>query len=71
MILAGKKYIEKVNNYMLEQYDNFFTSQLENLLNKANLKSENNCPGYVTVGNYQRNGHEVSGYTRSCPYHNR
>lgn len=31
--------------------------------------NENNCPGYVDVSSYTRNGKEVSGYTRDCPYH--
>ena len=29
----------------------------------------NNCPGYVYVHNYMRNGKEVNGYSRNCPYH--
>ena len=31
--------------------------------------NENNCPGYVDVSSYTRNGKEISGYTRDCPYH--
>ena len=29
----------------------------------------NNCPGYVNVHSYMRDGKEVRGYIRNCPYH--
>ena len=62
--ISGRDFI-----YKLKQSASSETDVLE-MLNYSNKYVRNNgCPGYVTVDEYMRNGHKVSGYIRECPYH--
>ena len=75
--ISGEDYVTK----MARAYDTKKMSAEESLIyesiarqiagiNYFNSDNSNNCPGYVNVRSYMREGKEVSGYTRNCPYHN-
>ena len=75
--ISGKDYVSK----MAKAYDTRKLSAEESLIyesisrqiigtNYFNSDDSSSCPGYVNVHSYMREGKEVSGYTRNCPYHN-
>ena len=73
--ITGEEYLQN----MSKAYDTNRMSPEERLMYESiskqvkdnNFGSNNseNCPGYVNVNSYTRDGKEVSGYTRVCPYH--
>ena len=66
--ITGQEFLNKVQR----TYGGSIESAIEKYNNNSYTKimsNPNNCPGYVDVRSYTRNGKEVSGYRRDCPIH--
>ena len=68
--ISGQQFVQKIYNYVQNNKNKMTFDEILNNLPYLEGSNSNSCPGYVTVDEYQRNGHKVSGYVRSCPYHN-
>ena len=66
--ITGQEFLNKVRR----KYGGSIESAIEKYTHnsyKDIMQNSNNCPGYVDVKSYTRNGKDVSGYRRDCPYH--
>ena len=68
--ITGKDFIKKLNHHLAPQDTAPMLSKMIDKVGSYSRNTPKSCPGYVTVDGYMRNGHEVSGYVRECPYHN-
>jgi len=66
--ITGQEFLNKVHRTYGGSIESAIEKYTQNSY-KDIMQNSSNCPGYVDVKSYTRNGKEVNGYRHDCPYH--